>query len=118
MEKKLMEFTGEVEKEIRDYLAKRFCSYGIESYKFEIDDYLEKHQMCEMNQEINKKYLGIFRHALSKCYFNVKLCFYNDNILVQTGLKYKHIGSGDSNDCDLEVEFRINKQLDIGEIYK
>ena len=105
---------------IKDYVAIRFASYGIANYKFEAKETPRFTYGQTISQEIELKYLGIFKHALKKCILYIEIWrreeFSNFNTC-SVRLSYEHFDGG-SNGCDIECTLIVAIDGDIVEKYR
>lgn len=105
---------------IKDYVSKRFASYGIVGYKFEIEETPRLTYGQRISQEIELKYLGIFRHALKKCTLYVEIWRRERNAnsnICSVKLSYDHCHGG-SNGCDIECTLVVDIDGNIIEKYR
>ena len=102
---------------VAKYLGSRFAVYGIKRYELKYE--LTPRFTCKaiFSQEIPKKFLGIFKHALKSCVFEAKVWTLSVQglLLIQCHLAYEHINGG-SNGCELDVELTVDKDAEICEL--
>jgi hypothetical protein len=123
MSKYKTEFNEKQIEAVKDYLEKRFGCYGVAGYKLEMKK-TERltYQYC-FEQELEPRGLGIFRHALEKCWLSVEVWEMDveenevgHRHLVCPGLHYQHVGGG-TNGCDMNVKFYVSDDGRITEVY-
>lgn len=105
---------------IKDYIAKRFASYGVVVYKFEVEETPRLTYGQRISQEIELKYLGIFRHALKKCTLRIEIWRRGEDIksnICSVKLSYEHFDGG-SNGCDIECTLVVDIDGNIVEKYR
>ena len=105
---------------IKNYIASRFASYGIVEYKFEIEETDRLTYGQRISQEIELKYLGIFRHALKKCTLNIEVWRRDGDSrsnICSVGLRYEHFDGG-SNGCNIECTLIVDTDGNIVEKYR
>lgn len=105
---------------IREYVSQRFGIYGIKDYNFEIKETPCSSYGMEIKQEIPSNGLGIFKHALTKCFFTVRVWRRNaeeQNNYCDVHLNYEHV-SGGSNGCEINCNFLIHEDGKIIEKYR
>lgn len=106
-------------KVIEDYIAKRFASYGIVNYKFEIEETPKLNYGQRIEQEIESKYLGIFRHALKKCILYIEIWRRDEDSrsnICSIGLRYEHCCWADR--CAIEYTLVVDVDGNIVERYE
>ena len=105
---------------IKDYVTKRFASYGVVEYKFEVEETPRLTYGQRISQEIELKYLGIFRHALKKCTLYMEIWRREEDTrsnICGVKLSYEHFDCG-SNGCDIECTLIVDIDGEIAEKYK
>ena len=109
---------------IKDYLEKRFGTYGVAGDELKIAETPRYSYDYLISQELPKNVLGIFQHTLRKCFLNVEVWgsekkseeVYRRHY-VRCGLSYEQF-DGNSNGCNMNIEFWIYENGKIEEIYK
>jgi len=105
---------------IEDYIAKRFASYGIVEYRFEVEETSRLTYGQRLSQEIDLKYLGIFRHALKKCTLYLEVWRREEDTrsnVCSVRLSYEHFNGG-SNGCDIDCTLIVDIDGNIVEKYR
>lgn len=105
---------------VKDYITKRFASYGIVGYKLKVEETPRLTYGQRIWQEIELNSLGIFQHALKKCELKIEIWRRDKDSVVNTcsvGLSYEHFNGG-TNGCDIDCTLIVNIEGDVIEKYK
>lgn len=112
--------TEKAEKAVKAYMESRFGYYGVAGYKLQPVD----EDKLRYEQELDLQGLGIFRHALSRCWFRFQVRTLvkganevGQRHIITPGLRYEHFDGG-SNGHDLNVRLTVWDDGKILEDYR